>query len=74
MEREVVRYAVWPGQASAYYIGRKRILDMRTRAEAVLGGRFDPSAFNTVLLTGGPRPLPMVEADVEAWYGVLLAR
>ena len=74
MEREVARYAVWPGQASAYYIGRKRILDMRTRAEAVLGGRFDPSAFNTVLLTGGPRPLPTVEADVEAWYGALLQR
>ncbi|WP_084398639.1 DUF885 domain-containing protein [Henriciella aquimarina] len=72
MEREVARYAVWPGQAAAYFAGRERILDMRHRAEAVLGGRFDAAAFNTALLTGGPRPLALVEQDVEAWYDDIL--
>ncbi len=72
MEEEVARYAVWPGQAAAYFNGRYRIIDMRVRAEAVLGGRFDEAAFNAVLLEGGPRPLSMVEQDVEAWYGELL--
>ncbi len=74
MEQEVARYAVWPGQAASYFYGRQRLLDMRERAEAVLGGRFDPAAFNAVVLDGGPRPLDMVEADVEAWYGGLLKR
>ena len=74
MEHEVARYAVWPGQAASYFAGRQRILDMRDRAEAVLGGRFDPAAFNTVVLTGGPRPLSMVDEDVSAWYDGVLRR
>ena len=68
MEREVLRYLVWPGQAVSYFAGRNRILDMRTRAEAVLGERFDEASFNAVILAGGPRQLELVEADVEAWY------
>lgn len=74
MEAEVARYAVWPGQAASYLYGRQRLLDIRARAEAVLGGRFDPAAFNAEVLSGGPRPLSMVEADIEAWYDSLLAR
>ena len=73
MEEEVLRYMVWPGQAASYFTGRRRILDIRTRAEAVLGERFDEAAFNAVILAGGPRPLHLVEADVEAWYGELLS-
>lgn len=68
MEREVLRYLVWPGQAISYFAGRNRILDMRTRAEAVLGARFDEASFNAVILSGGPRPLELVEIDVETWY------
>lgn len=68
MEREVLRYLVWPGQAVSYFAGRNRILDMRTRAEAVVGARFDDASFNSVILSGGPRPLDLVEADVESWY------
>ncbi len=74
MEREVARYAVWPGQAASYYYGRQRLLEIRERAEAVLGGRFDATAFNSTVLTGGPRPFSQVEADVEDWYGELLDR
>ena len=72
MEKEVQRYLVWPGQAAAYFTGRRRILDIRTRAEAVLGGRFDAARFNSVILTGGPRPLALVEQDIEDWYESLL--
>ena len=74
MEREVARYSVWPGQAASYYYGRQRLLEIRERAEAVLGGRFDATAFNSTVLTGGPRPFSQVEADVEDWYGELLDR
>jgi len=65
---EVDRYSVWPGQAAAYWIGRQRILDLRERAQRVLGPRFDPKAFHGAILDGGPRPLDMVEADVTRWY------
>lgn len=65
---EVDRYSVWPGQAAAYWIGRQRILDLRERAQRVLGPRFEPKAFHAAILSGGPRPLDMVEADVTRWY------
>lgn len=65
---EVDRYSVWPGQAAAYWIGRQRILDLRERAQRVLGPRFDAKQFHAAILDGGPRPLDMVEADVARWY------
>lgn len=65
---EVDRYSVWPGQAATYWIGRQRILDLRERAQRVLGPKFDPKVFHAVILNGGPRPLDMVEADVTRWY------
>lgn len=65
---EVDRYSVWPGQAAAYWIGRQRILDLRERAQRVLGPRFDAKQFHAAILDGGPRPLDMVEADVTRWY------
>lgn len=74
MEEEVARYAVWPGQAAAYFYGRSRLIDMRNRAKAVLGSRFEEKGFNSAILEGGPRPLSMVEQDIETWYGGLLER
>ena len=68
MAQEVDRYTVWPGQAAAYWIGRKQILDLRERAERVLGPDFDFVEFHDVVLTGGPRPLSILESDVERWY------
>jgi uncharacterized protein (DUF885 family) len=65
---EVDRYSVWPGQAAAYWIGRQRLLDLRERAQRVLGPRFDARQFHAAILDGGPRPLDMVEADVTHWY------
>lgn len=68
MAQEVDRYTVWPGQAAAYWIGRKRILDLRERAERVLGPDFDFVEFHDVILTGGPRPLSILDMDVTRWY------
>jgi uncharacterized protein (DUF885 family) len=65
---EVDRFSAWPGEAAACWIGRQRLLDLRERAQRVLGPRFDPKAFHMVILGGGPRPLDMVEADVTRWY------
>ena len=68
MESEVDRMTVWPGQASSYMAGRQFILRVRERASGVLGEDFDPAAFHHTLLSAGPRPLEMLERDLESWY------
>ena len=68
MAQEVDRYTVWPGQAAAYWVGRKQMLDLRERAERVLGPDFDFVEFHDTILTGGPRPLSILEADITRWY------
>ena len=74
MAQEVDRYTVWPGQAAAYWIGRKRMLDLRERAERVLGPDFDFVEFHDTVLTGGPRPLSILEEDIERWYTAKIRR
>lgn len=73
MQREVDRYTVWPGQAAAYWVGRKKIRDLRERAKRVMGPDFDLKAFHTEILKGGPRSLSILEKDIERWYSAPLA-
>lgn len=68
MSDEVDRYTVWPGQAAAYWIGQQYILDLREQSERVLGPDFNRAEFHDVILKGGPRPLHIVDKDVNAWY------
>lgn len=67
METEVDRYTVWPGQATAYMVGRQFIWKLRRDSQRALGRDFDLRAFHEIILGQGPRPLDMVQADVEAW-------
>lgn len=66
-ELEVDRYAIRPGLASSYIIGRETIRRLRASAQKELGKDFDLKAFHEAVLTPGPRPLPVVEADIAAW-------
>lgn len=66
-QREVDRYIVLPGQACSYYIGLRKILDLRERASKALGTRFDLRNFHDVVLKNGPLPLPILDATVTAW-------
>jgi uncharacterized protein (DUF885 family) len=68
MAQEVDRYAVWPGQAAAYWVGARKIMDLRERSRRVLGPDFDLAEFHDVILERGPRPLALLEEDVERWY------
>lgn len=66
-QREIDRYIVLPGQATAYYIGMQKILELRERAQAKLGDRFDLRRFHDVTLGAGPLPLPLLEERIDAW-------
>jgi uncharacterized protein (DUF885 family) len=64
---EIERYAVWPGQACAYMVGRQTINKLRDEAKAQLGDKFDIKAFHDVVLTNGAMPLSTLERVVRAW-------
>jgi len=67
IETEVDRYIAWPGQALAYKLGQMKILELRERARQQLGDRFDLRAFHDALLTDGPLPLDVLEANMNRW-------
>ncbi len=70
---EVQRYIVMPGQATAYKVGMIEIQQMRARAEAELGGKFDIRAFHDTILGGGALPLAMLNAKVDRWIAEVKA-
>jgi uncharacterized protein (DUF885 family) len=67
VEFEIDRYIIWPGQACAYMAGRETIRRLRASAQQQLKTRFDVKAFHQAILGPGPRPLPVLEADIADW-------
>ena len=66
-QSEVRRYLVIPGQATSYKIGMLKILELRAKAEAALGDKFDIRAFHDTVLGGGALPLTILERRVDDW-------
>jgi uncharacterized protein (DUF885 family) len=63
---EIDRYAVTPGQALSYMIGRLEIQRIRRDAEARQGERFDIKAFHDAVLDSGPMPLGLLDRVVAS--------
>lgn len=64
---EVRRYLVIPGQATSYKIGMLKILELRQKAEAELGDRFDIRGFHDTVIGGGAMPLSVLERRIDDW-------
>lgn len=64
---EVRRYITLPGQATGYKIGMIKIVELRRKAEAALGPKFDIKGFHDLLIASGSQPLSILERRVNDW-------
>ncbi len=67
IEKAIERYVVYPGQATAYMIGKLKIMELRAEAQAELGADFSYPAFHDAVLLNGPVPLSILEENIDAW-------
>jgi uncharacterized protein (DUF885 family) len=66
-QREIDRYIADPGQATAYYVGMRQILELREAAHHQLGEQFDLRRFHDAVLGNGPVPMPVLRDEVGRW-------
>ena len=64
---EIERYIVWPAQATSYKMGMLKILELRKKAKAAMGDRFDIKKFHTIVLDQGIVPLFILEELIDDW-------
>jgi uncharacterized protein (DUF885 family) len=53
-----------PGQATAYFYGYTRLMELRAAAEQALGARFEPLAFHDTILAQGLLPPDLLRKAV----------
>lgn len=74
IQAEVERFAAIPGQALAYKVGEMKITELRRRAQAALGPRFDIKAFHRAVLEDGALPMDVLDAKINRWIAAQQAR
>lgn len=62
---ETDRYIAWPGQAISYKMGEIKIRELRQKAEAALGNKFDLRQFHEIILEQGTVTLPILEKRIN---------
>lgn len=65
--KAIERYIVMPGQATAYMIGKLKIMELREYAQNSLGEKFDIRDFHDQVLKDGPVPLNLLEEKIKSW-------
>ncbi len=64
---EIDRYIGWPGQATAYLVGRREIRRLRHDGERALGASFDIRDFHGVVIGQGAVLLGALDSVIETW-------
>ncbi len=64
---EIERYMAYPAQALSYKIGQLKILELRAKAEKILGVKFDIRQFHNKVLESGCLPLVVLEEKINNW-------
>ncbi len=73
IDSETLRYSTSiPAQALAYRLGYEKHWEIRRKAEAALGDRFDIREYHNVVLSDGAKPLPVLEAKVDRYIAETL--
>ncbi|MGW6458950.1 DUF885 domain-containing protein [Streptomyces sp. NPDC055078] len=67
VRNEIDRYIVFPGQATAYMIGRREILAQRERARTALGDRFDIKDFHHEVIGHSAVSLTVLDELITDW-------
>ncbi|AWL12399.1 Prolyl oligopeptidase [Saliniradius amylolyticus] len=65
--KAIERYIAMPGQATAYMIGKLKIMELRAWAKEQLGEDFDIRGFHDEILKDGPVPLNILERKIQNW-------
>jgi hypothetical protein len=69
VKQEIDRYTFWaPGQATSYYYGYMRLMELRAQTELELGERFDRKKFNDFVLSQGVLPPALIKKAVETEF------
>lgn len=66
-DREVTRYAVYPGQACSFKVGANGIVAAREAARKAQGAAFDVRGFHDLVLASGPMPMTVLDSAVRDW-------
>lgn len=65
--KAIERYIAMPGQATAYLVGKLRIMALREQAMEQLGDKFDFRGFHDEILKDGPVPMSILEDKINSW-------
>lgn len=65
--RQIDEIIVYPAKAWAYYMGRNKILELRSKAMNKLKRRYNPKDFHQALLEKGSMPLDLLTTEIESY-------